>query len=1234
MRSNKNNFIRSLANGQLSLKWLFMIILLPGILASSWLAYRYFDQEHAQIEQELHRTSHTLLQTLDRELAAHEAALLLLATSHALDNGDLPAFSRRAKDVLAIYPVDSIILTTLDGTALVGLKRQGDEPLMHASADLAGVLRQIGKPAVASLFHGVATQGQTVASGVPVYRDGIMRYLLVMLRRQDRFARLLAEQDFPEGWIASIYDNGNRVVATTGHNEHHVGEAVAQVMEDAMDVRAEGLLHHAGNETPVVGAYSRSALSGWTVAIGVPKKAVYSASLQAIATFVLSMLAMMAFSLALGWFFGAYTVRSLRHLGSAVHKALAGPMTQPLPTEGPKEVVELAADFSKMLEERKEAKTSLREREHLYRSLFNNMLNGFAYCRMLYDGNQLQDFVFLSVNPAFEKQIRLKDVVGRRASEVMPGIRENDTELLRLYGRVARTGKPELVETYVTALGQWLSVAVYSPERDHFVAIFEVISERKEQQQRISRLLRVHAVLSGINSAIVRIHERQALLDAACRVAVEDGHFDIAWIGLLNQAGNILHPVAARGIDLHAIRDNPIPTSGDIPSGQATAYEALSSRRAVYCNDIMRVPYSGAVRQIAREIGYRSVCVLPLVVDGAGIGVMALYAAEVDFFDPEEMRLLDELAADISFALQYIARDERLNYLACYDALTGLPNRMLFLDRLTQFMNGAARGSYSVATLILDLDRFTYINETYGRHVGDTVLRMVADRLRHVVREPCTLARIGADRFAVAVSDLQQGPEASSIVQARIFEALSQAFTVEELQLHISVHAGIALFPGDGDSAETLIQAAEAAQKEAQSSGERYLYYAPEINTRIAANLTLERELRHALEDRQLAVHLQPQLDLRTGHIAGAEALLRWQHPQRGLVSPGDFIPLAEQTGLIVPIGEWVIDTVCAQQAAWLGEGLDPVRIAVNLSPLQFCHGKLLPLLELTLARHSLPAKHLELELTEGLVMRNPDEAAQTMDALRRIGLRIALDDFGTGYSSLAYLRRFPFDAVKIDRAFVKDIIRNPGDAAIATAIIAMAHRLKLEVVAEGVETEGQLGFLRRNECDHIQGYYYSPAVPLEAFADMLRMRKAMSFGHAIPEEEARTLLIVEDEPGIRAALQRTLMREGYRVLEATNSEEGLELLGRHRVQVIISGQRMPSMSGFEFLSIVRDLHPHTARILLSGHTDLQLIADAINRGAVYKFLTKPLDEDLLKEHVRDAFLRSDPRLPRSDSRV
>jgi len=765
----------------------------------------------------------------------------------------------------------------------------------------------------------------------------------------------------------------------------------------------------------------------------------------------------------------------------------------PLPARRRDEVGLLIDSFNRLVAGRQRYEAALAENEQRFRSLvegapdaiFVQIGERFAYV------NQMALRLFRA-----ESKEQLLGVPC--LSRLHPDSREAVQEHIRL-ANGDRGNPPPLVERYLRLDGAEVDVEISAvpcryQDEDGALVFVRDISERKEQQARIARLVRIYAVLSGINSAIVRIHERQALVDEACRVAVEEGQFGMAWIGLLNPDGQTLHPVAGCGIDLESIKDIPVSIGTEAPSGQGTAHEALSSRRAVYCNDITTVPQVGPVRAQALKYGYSSVCALPLVVDEKGIGVMGLYAREKGAFDAEEMKLLDELAADISFALQYIQREERLSYLAYYDALTGLPIRNLFLDRLTQFMHGVKNGSHSVAVILFDLDHFTHLNETAGRHVGDAVLREVAQRLRNCVWEPCSLARIGADTFAVAVDDLGHGTEAAALVQERIFEALNQPCALVGGEIRLTAHAGIALYPGDGEDGEALLHGAETALREARDSGIRCLYYAPEINARTAANLALERDLQTALEAGQFVLHFQPRVDLRSGKVVGAEALIRWLHPQRGLVSPADFIPVAEETGLIVPMGSWVVDQVCAHQVAWLAAGLDIVPVAVNLSPAQFAEGDLLPTLTGALARHGLAAEYLELELTESLVMQNPDQAAETMMKARKCGLRLALDDFGTGYSSLAYLQRFPFDFVKIDRAFVRDINENPGNAAIATAVIAMAHRLNLRVVAEGVETEGQLHYLRQHGCDQIQGFLFSRPVPAEGFAELLHSGKCLRF--------------------------------------------------------------------------------------------------------------------------------------------
>jgi EAL domain-containing protein (putative c-di-GMP-specific phosphodiesterase class I)/CheY-like chemotaxis protein len=490
-------------------------------------------------------------------------------------------------------------------------------------------------------------------------------------------------------------------------------------------------------------------------------------------------------------------------------------------------------------------------------------------------------------------------------------------------------------------------------------------------------------------------------------------------------------------------------------------------------------------------------------------------------------------------------------------------------------------------------------------------------RLQGRLLEPYTLARVGGDTFAVASP---RGRDAiATTLPNQVFAALSEPFTAAGQSLHVSVQAGIALFPSDGGDEASLFRNAELALKVARSRGERFAYSSAATNAAVARRARLESELRDALQRHEFVLHYQPRITLESGAVVGSEALIRWQHPARGLLPPGEFIPLAEETGLIDAIGAWVIDRACAQIAAWGKAGLAAVPVAVNVSPVQVEKGDLEAQVRRALQLHAVRPGQLELELTESAVMRDAQAASVTLRAIKAMGCRLVLDDFGTGHSSLAQLKRFPFDAVKIDRSFVTEITSNPDDAAIAAAIIAVARQLRLRVVAEGVETTAQLNYLRTRGCDEIQGFLVGPAVPSDEYEEMLRAAFRFTMP-ATPAAEERTLLIVDDEGGVRNALQRTLRRDGYRILLAAGGAEALELLAEHPVQVIISDQRMPHMSGTEFLERVRQLHPDTLRIILSGYTDLGVVTDAVNRGAVFRFLTKPWDDTLLREQVRDAF--------------
>jgi EAL domain-containing protein (putative c-di-GMP-specific phosphodiesterase class I)/ActR/RegA family two-component response regulator len=414
---------------------------------------------------------------------------------------------------------------------------------------------------------------------------------------------------------------------------------------------------------------------------------------------------------------------------------------------------------------------------------------------------------------------------------------------------------------------------------------------------------------------------------------------------------------------------------------------------------------------------------------------------------------------------------------------------------------------------------------------------------------------------------------------------------------------------------------ADAAMYKAKEQGRNtFQFYTEEMNAKSLARMNMEKYLRRAVERDELVLHYQPKVDLRTGRITGMEALVRWQSPELGLVSPGSFIPLAEETGLIEPIGEWVLRTACAQNKAWQDAGLPPLTVAVNLSARQFRLKEITATIGQILRETGLDPRYLELEITESLVMQNVDRVTATLKELRGMGIPVAMDDFGTGYSSLSYLKRFPFDTLKIDQSFVRDITSDPDSAAIAKTVIAMAHSLHLKVVAEGVETEGQLQYLRSHACDEMQGYYFSRPVPAAEFGEMLRGGRQLQL---VAEEQGcreKSVLVVDDEEEVAATLKRLLLLEGYHVLTANSAVEGFELLANNRVSVVISDLRMPGMNGTEFLSRVKELSPDTVRIIISGYAEVDSVTAAINQGFVYKFITKPWTADVVRERVGEAF--------------
>ncbi|MDP2829414.1 MAG: EAL domain-containing protein [Sulfuricellaceae bacterium] len=431
--------------------------------------------------------------------------------------------------------------------------------------------------------------------------------------------------------------------------------------------------------------------------------------------------------------------------------------------------------------------------------------------------------------------------------------------------------------------------------------------------------------------------------------------------------------------------------------------------------------------------------------------------------------------------------EAHLHHLAYYDALTELPNRLLLEERMKQVLAAASNNNSLVAVLHLDLDRFKTINDTLGHPFGDKLLQAVAERLAGRIRSSDTIARFSGDEFAVVLADVGSQDNAK-LVAGNILEAMSKPFNLEENEVFITSSIGVAFYPVDADNMDDLIRNADTAMSHAKAQGGNgYRLYGAEMNALLSQRLALENGLRHALERGEFVLHYQPQISLLNSRIIGMEALLRWQHPERGLVSPGEFIPVLEETGLIVPVGEWVLRTACAQNSAWLAAGLPPMRVAVNLSAHQFRQSNLVDVVCLALEDSGLEPELLEMEVTESIMIQDVHTTITTLNQLHVIGIQISIDDFGTGYSSLSYLKRLPISKIKIDQSFVRDICTDPDDAAIADAVISLGHSLKMQVIAEGVETLEQLDYLRAHGCDEMQGYYFSRPLPAEAFAELVR---------------------------------------------------------------------------------------------------------------------------------------------------
>ncbi len=846
--------------------------------------------------------------------------------------------------------------------------------------------------------------------------------------------------------------------------------------------------------TPVKGA-------GWYVYVGIPTSTVYAQLRITLFRDALLGLVVLLLILGIAWLIARRISRPIRALASASRAIRKGRHEIRAELSGPPEIIEVAREFNEMLDVRLQAEAALRESEadlsealeiaHLGHweyevandeFIFNDQYFSLHHTTAAQMGGyrmRAADFARRLVHPDDAQQVG-KHIELALATDNPGFYAQTEARIICADGEIRWV----LVRFKIEKNEQGGTTRLTGASQD--------ITERKQAEQTQKRLNRALKMLSDCNMALVHAAEESRLLSEICRLVVEQGGYRMAWVGFAEQnAEKSVRPVAQYGDDQDYLGRLEISWA-DTEPGRGPTGTAIRMGLTDINQDYLTNPRMTPWREAALASGYHSSIALPLSSKKHMLGALTIYSSATDAFGKEEVTLLEELANDLAYGIETLrtraeheAAEKQLEFLAHHDVLTGLPNRLLLRDRFVQATAQADREQSGVALLFLDLDNFKQVNDTLGHNYGDKLLVRVVERLHSCLRDADTISRQGGDEFVVLLPHLRDMRVIGGIVH-HIIESFAAPFEIESYSINTTFSIGVSLYPDDGREFDSLLKNADTALYQAKDSGrDTYRFFSEKMNMDAQEQLRLQGQLRNALRNQEFLLHYQPQIDIASGRIVGAEALVRWQHPELGLIPPARFIPLAERSGLLIPMGEWILGEACRQAQIWRENGV-PLVMAVNLSALQFKRGNLIETVANALKLSGLPAPLLELELTESILLQDVEVAINTLRSLKEMGVKLSIDDFGTGYSSLSYLKRLAVDKLKIDQSFVRDLAEDPDSAAIVKAIIQLGHTLQLAVIAEGVEAAAQLTFLREYGCDEAQGYFFSRPIPAVEFAEHL----------------------------------------------------------------------------------------------------------------------------------------------------